>query len=148
MQALSHPDTGVSGSPGLCIWKINSLLWNSTFLALEKCSITSETLTGVSPPLLWLPRCDNPWTGNTSIIAKRRGGMGGQALSPPLSNQYFVFHISAKGILQSHFFYLDYIGKLFRLSKTHPDLIQAFISDIEKCHAPVPCQTLLFHPKR
>ena len=33
--------------------------------------------------------------------------MGGQALSPPLSNQYFVFHIIAKGILQSHFFFIS-----------------------------------------
>jgi hypothetical protein len=37
------------------------------------------------------------------IIAKRRGGMGRQVLSPPSSYQYFVFHIIAKGILQSLF---------------------------------------------
>jgi len=30
--------------------------------------------------------------------------MGGQARSPPSSNQYFVVHIIAKGILQSHYF--------------------------------------------
>ena len=37
------------------------------------------------------------------IIAKRRGGMGGQALSPPSSCQDLEFHIKIKGILQSHF---------------------------------------------
>ena len=68
-----------------------------------KCSITSETLTGFHPPPLWLPRCDNP-ERKYVIIAKRRGGRGGQALSPPSSNQYFVVHIIAKGILQSHYF--------------------------------------------
>src|SRR5665647_705705 len=29
------------------------------------------------------PRCDNPREGNNSTIALRRGGLGGQALSPP-----------------------------------------------------------------
>ena len=33
---------------------------------LEKCSITSYTLKGVSPPPLWLPRCDKSRTSATS----------------------------------------------------------------------------------
>jgi hypothetical protein len=33
------------------------------------------------------------------IIAQRRGGMGGQALSPPSSYQHLEFHIKVKGIL-------------------------------------------------
>ena len=148
MQALSHPDTGIDGSPGLCIRKINSLLWNSTFLALEKCSITSETLTGVSPPPLWLPRCDKTRTGNTSssLSTGRNGGTGTvpSFIEPVLCISYHCKRNSTKPL----FFYLDYIGKLFRLSKTHPDAILAFIFEIKKCHAPVPCQTLLFHQNR
>jgi len=34
---------------------------------------------------------------------KRRGDMGGQALSPPQSYRCFVFHIMVKGILPSLF---------------------------------------------
>jgi hypothetical protein len=64
--------------------------------ALEKCFNTDETLTGFSSPPLWLPRCDNPPNRYYIIIAQRRGGMGGQALSPPSSNQYFVSHIKEK----------------------------------------------------
>jgi hypothetical protein len=36
--------------------------------------------------------------------SKRRDGKGGQALSPPLSYQCFLFHTLIKGILQSQFF--------------------------------------------
>ena len=32
---------------------------------------------------------------------KRRGGIGGQALSPPSSYLHLEFHINGKGILQS-----------------------------------------------
>jgi hypothetical protein len=53
---------------------------------------------------LWLPpNAINP----EQVIRhrrKRRGSVGGQALSPPSSYQYFVFHIIAKGILQNRIF--------------------------------------------
>jgi hypothetical protein len=42
------------------------------------------------------------------IIAKHRGSMKGQALSPPSSYQHLEFHINGKGILQSHKFYNGY----------------------------------------
>jgi hypothetical protein len=51
-------------------------------MALEKCFNNNLTLTGVSPPPLWLPDAINL----------------GQALSPPSSYQHFTFHIIAKGI--------------------------------------------------
>jgi hypothetical protein len=35
-------------------------------------------------------------------IAQGRGGMGEQALSPPLSYQHLEYHINGKGIQQSH----------------------------------------------
>ncbi len=38
---------------------------------------------GVSPPPLGSPQCDYPREGNNSTITLRRGGPGGQALSPP-----------------------------------------------------------------
>jgi hypothetical protein len=44
---------------------------------------------GVSPPPLRLPQMRYPGTGITSLSHKRRGGMGGQALSPPLPYKYF-----------------------------------------------------------
>jgi hypothetical protein len=48
----------------------------------------------VAPPMRQPPnRC-------YVIIARRRGGMGGQALSPPSSYQHLEFHINVKGILQ------------------------------------------------
>ena len=43
--------------------------------------------------------------------AKRRGGMGEQALSPPSSYQHLEFHINEKGILQS---FLNMNGKFFK----------------------------------
>ncbi len=46
------------------------------------------------------PQCDNPREGNNSTIALRRGGPGGQALSPPLKRVSFFCAI-VKGILQS-----------------------------------------------
>ena len=147
MQALSHPDTGIDGSPGLCIRKINSLLWNSTFLALEKCSITSETLTGVSTPLLWLPRCDNSRTGNTSssLSAGRNGGTGTvpSFIEPVLCISYH----SKRNSTNPLFLFRLYLETL-SVIRMHPDAFLAFIFEIKKCHAPVPCQTLLFHPKR
>ena len=59
--------------------------------AWEKCSMTICTLTGVSPPPLRPPKCDNPRTGTTSLSYKRRGGSGGQALSPPFSTRALYF---------------------------------------------------------
>jgi hypothetical protein len=51
-------------------------------------------------------RCDSPDTIKPErcyvIIAQRRGGMRGQALSPPSSYQHPEFHIKGKGIQQSH----------------------------------------------
>ncbi len=57
---------------------------------------------GVSPPPLGSPQCDNPREGNNSTIALRRGGPGGQALSPP-SKRVSFFCAIIKGILQSLF---------------------------------------------
>ena len=49
-------------------------------------------------------RCGSPdviTPGCYVIIAKRRGGRGGQALFPPSSYQHLEFPINVKGILQS-----------------------------------------------
>jgi hypothetical protein len=59
--------------------------------------------TRVSPPP-FLAHLKNAMTPEQVIghhRYKRRGGMGGQVLSPPSSYQCFVFHIIVKGILQS-----------------------------------------------
>ncbi len=74
------------------------------FLTLEKCSITSYTLKGISPPSLWLPRCDKTRKGNSSLSQKAQGRYGGTAVPLPLSAQSFVFYVIARGILQSRFF--------------------------------------------
>ena len=53
-------------------------------------------------------RCGSPdaMTPNRCyvIIAQRRSGMGGQALSPPSLYQHPVFHIKGNGIQQSQSF--------------------------------------------
>jgi hypothetical protein len=70
--------------------------------ALEKCSITSVTLMGVSPPPLWLPK--NAITPEQVLRhhhSQCRGGMGGPALSSPSSYQCFVVHSIVQGILPS-----------------------------------------------
>ncbi len=56
---------------------------------------------GVSPPPLGSPQCDNPREGNNSTITLRRGGPGGQALSPPSKHVSFLFCAGIKGILKS-----------------------------------------------
>ena len=48
-----------------------------------------------SPDAVAPLKCDNPRTGTTLSSLMRRGGMGGQALFPPSSFQWFVFHIIA-----------------------------------------------------
>ncbi len=48
-----------------------------------------ERLWGFFPRHLAPPQCDNPREGNNSTIALRRGGPGGQALSPPLKRVSF-----------------------------------------------------------
>ena len=53
------------------------------------------TPVAVAPPMRYHPN------SYYVIIAKRRSGMGGQALSPPSSYQHIIFHIKAKGIPQS-----------------------------------------------
>jgi hypothetical protein len=50
---------------------------------------------GVPPPPLCPPNAIIPPNRLYLIIAKRRGGMGGRAQSPPSSYQNFVFHIIA-----------------------------------------------------
>ena len=78
-------------------------------MALEKCSITSETLTGVAPPPLSLPDAITP----EQVLRHHRsaqGRYGGQALSLTTSYQYFIFHIIEKGILQSLFHGNSYPG--------------------------------------
>jgi hypothetical protein len=47
------------------------------------------------------PQCDNPREGNNSTITLRRGGLGGQALSPPSKHVSFLFCAMITGILQS-----------------------------------------------
>jgi len=63
-----------------------------------------ERTPGVSPPPLRLPpnaiQLEQVLRHHRS---QRRGGMGGQALSPPSSYQCFVFHIIVKGILWSRY---------------------------------------------
>jgi hypothetical protein len=47
---------------------------------------------GVSPPPLGLPpNAITPREGNNSTITLRRGGLGGQALSPPSKHLSFLF---------------------------------------------------------
>jgi len=72
------------------------------------------------PPALWgfsslpamLPaKSDTPRTGTNSLSLWSSGVVwGGQVRSPPSSNQYFVFYIIAKGILQSHAIILSHPG--------------------------------------
>jgi hypothetical protein len=56
---------------------------------------------GFTPATLAPPQGDNPREGNNSSIAQRRGGPGGQALSPPSKHVSFLFHTMIKGIIQS-----------------------------------------------
>jgi hypothetical protein len=42
------------------------------------------------------PKCNNPSDRYYVIIIKRRGGMGGQAQSPPSSCECFVFRVGLK----------------------------------------------------
>ena len=44
------------------------------------------------------PPCDNPREGNNNTIAGRRGGPGGQALSPPLRHLCFLIPYPGIGI--------------------------------------------------
>ncbi len=64
---------------------------------------------GGSPPPLWLPpRRYHPNRCHV-IIAKRRGGMGGQAHVPSFIRTSILNHINVKGILQSpEFLFLYY----------------------------------------
>jgi len=54
-------------------------------------------------------RCDSPQmrprTDTTSSSLSTEAVWGEQALSPPSSYQFFVFHSIAKSFLQSHFFH-------------------------------------------
>jgi len=56
-----------------------NLIW---LIFMGNAQLKAKRWKGVSPPPLWLPRCDNSRTGATFIIAQRRGGMGGQAHVP------------------------------------------------------------------
>ena len=69
---------------------------------------------GVSPPLLWAHQ-KNAMPPEQVIrhhCDKRRGGIGGQALSPPSSYQCLVFHIIGTEILQSQINYAYLYGLL------------------------------------
>jgi hypothetical protein len=54
------------------------------------------TLMGVSPPPLWLPKCDNPRTGKTSLSISARAVWGDRLMSPPSSYQHLEFHSKRK----------------------------------------------------
>ncbi len=54
---------------------------------------------GVSPPPLGSPQGDKPRKGNNSTILFRRGGEGGQALSPPSKQGSSLFYAINKGII-------------------------------------------------
>jgi hypothetical protein len=63
--------------------------------AREKYSITRETFMGVSPPSMWLHRCDKSRTGITSSSLSA-GAAWGDRHSPPSSYPCFVFPIKRK----------------------------------------------------
>jgi hypothetical protein len=48
---------------------------------------------GFTPGTSAPPKCNNPSNRYYIVIIKRRGGMGGQALSPPSSCECFVFRV-------------------------------------------------------
>ena len=66
--------------------------------------LQAETLKGVSPPPLWLPRCDNSRTGATSSSLSAGAAWGDRHCPLLHSYQHLEFHINGKGILQSLFF--------------------------------------------
>ena len=70
------------------------LLWGNAQLQAKRSR-------GVSPPPLWLPRCDNSRTGAPSSSLSA-GAAWGERHCPLLhSYQHPGFHIKGKGILQS-----------------------------------------------
>jgi hypothetical protein len=72
-----------------------------TLIFYGKCSITIYTLEGFHPRYCGSPDTIKPNRCSVNI-AQGRGGMGEQALSPPLSYQHLEYHINGKGIQQSH----------------------------------------------
>jgi hypothetical protein len=72
---------------------------------------------GFHPRHFGSPQCDNPKEGNNSTITLRRGGLGGQALSPPSKHLSFLFCTMKKGTLQSRKFIQNWLK--YRLFDYH-----------------------------
>ena len=64
--------------------------------------LSAKSSTGVLPLALRLPECDKIQKGTTSSsLLERRGGMGGQALSPSFISHTLIFYIVIEEILQN-----------------------------------------------
>ena len=72
-----------------------------------------KTLKGVSPPPLWLSRCDNSRTGATSSSLSAGAAWGDRHCPLLHSYQHLEFHINGKGILQSRYFVKRHLQEIF-----------------------------------
>jgi hypothetical protein len=63
--------------------------------------VKPERSWGLPPPLGPPPNAITPEKVITALSVQRRGGTGGQALSPPSKHLSFLFWTMIKGILQS-----------------------------------------------
>ena len=89
-------------------------------MALEKCSIISYMLWGVSPPPLWLPRCDNSRTGATSSSLSA-GAAWGDRHCPLLSSyQHLEFHSNGKGIHERYTLFIIFAESVTHVVSTKP----------------------------
>ena len=73
---------------------------------------------GFTPAAMAPPNAIDPELVLRHHRSQRRGGMGGQALSPPSSYQCYVFHIIVREILRSHFSRIFYPhSQFFRIHR-------------------------------
>jgi hypothetical protein len=82
----------------------NSLSYLNKTIFMRNAQLPAKRSWGFHPPPLWLPpNAIDPELVLRHHRSQRRGGMGGQALSPPSSYRCYVFHIIVREILRSHF---------------------------------------------